>query len=297
MKKKFYIPALLALLLLCCVGCGKTEPVSESAVTEAVKNMDSLLAQGMTVNSVTIDEQKTDVDNKTDQILVTVEASNEDTACTAKYELNYYLYDQGWALESAFEHNLHEWVYKPLKAVATNVRDEKVSSLYGNRILSLDNCKEDLENGVCVYTYTEKTQLPHCIRNCVIEVRYAYDFSTGAWKFDSNEELETSMTDWDITGTWNAVAASSSWITAGWSEGMVVTVKSLEANTANISVSHPETGTFFDGAIPFDPNTGIHYYIDELAVNSPYSFTIVISDSYAELVGTGMLVDEDLVRQ
>ena len=70
MKKKFYIPAFLALLLLCCVGCGKTEPVSESAVTEAVKNMDSLLAQGMTVNSVTIDEQKTDVDNKTDQILV-----------------------------------------------------------------------------------------------------------------------------------------------------------------------------------------------------------------------------------
>lgn len=294
MKKSGWIVLLVAFLLICFTGCGGTDPVSETMVKEAVNNINLFKSLGMTVNSVSIDDQKTDTENKTDRIYVSVEAANEETACTVKYVLNYYLYDQGWSLESVSEHNSSEWEYRPLKAVAQSILNEKVQKAYGSRELELTDTKEDLENGSCIYTYSEKTELENCVRSCVIEVRYVYDFYNGAWKFDSNEEIETRLTDWDIVGTWDAVASNKSWMLSGWSEGYVVTIKSLGEDTAEMSIYHPEVGDFFDGTVPFDPNSGIEFFVNESELGSPDSFTIVISENGASLLGVGMMPNEGL---
>ena len=301
MNKKIWITASIAVALVaatvavCWFVFSPKKPVSFDLICETVDELDPFEKTGLEISMVTLDDQRTDSENKKDRVWVTVEAVGEETVCVAQFLLDFYLYDQGWKLENATDLHPDRWTYRPLRGVSAETVREVVDKAFADRELKSGDANEDFVNGRCTYTFTETAKLEYCTRRSVIEVRYFFDFLNGGWKLEACEEAERVLSDWDILGDWVGTVGEG-WRNAGWSTDYTVTVNTMAEETANITIRHRTAGKIYDGEVPVSKNLGIQFFVDSLKIKTPYSFTLTFDGSQAYLEGTGNRHDENLQR-
>lgn len=151
MKFKKTCLFLILVCLLSFAGCGRRQ-VSKNDIIN-----DLQYQTGNKIESLSINNRRTSNDNETDEISVTVNASNNDRKGEISYDLVYKSYQQGWELNSFIQTGAF---YSPLRAPEQNEIKESVKTHFGNsyrRIFDEDGKYidgiEDIENNKATYLY------------------------------------------------------------------------------------------------------------------------------------------------
>ncbi len=289
MKRISFLLLILLVLIFCFTSC-KTTPAltSEEQMRADILASDQFVANTLKIDSLIINERKSDVENKNDYVYVTVTAKNDLISCTYSYILKYYLYDQGWALESLSRDENREWNAKPLKGVDKALADEKCK----NGVFA--GSTEDLESGICKFVYNEIIEHKNCVEKLEHTIVYKFDYYKTTWEYDTSASVTARGCEWNIEGTWNATAREG-WITSGWSEGIIVTISDFNNTSLYMTVVFPEEGTIFEETVDFDPIKGLN--ADVIHPNDSWdSVTVVITQDGSSLKGRGTLNTENLVR-
>lgn len=98
MKRRWnWVLLTLIVLTMFCVltGCSST-PKNEKGIIEDLKASDQFISSTAEITSCEIIKRKTDTENNTDEVYVTVEGGNNEFSFTLSYILNYELYNEGW---------------------------------------------------------------------------------------------------------------------------------------------------------------------------------------------------------
>ena len=101
MKRRWnWVLLTLIVLTTFCVltGCSNT-PKNEKGIIEDLKASDQFISSTAEITSCEIIKRKTDTENHTDEVYVTVKGKNDVVSFTLSYMLTYELYNEGWFLE------------------------------------------------------------------------------------------------------------------------------------------------------------------------------------------------------
>jgi len=290
MKRISILLLTLIVLTLCLASCKSTPPLTgEEQMKVDILASDQFIANSLKIESLTVNDRKSDAENKTDTVYVTVSAKNDIVSCTYSYVLKYYLYDQGWALESLTRDESREWAAKPLKGADRALADEKCK----NGVFS--EAIEDLESGICKFIYNETIEHVNCVEKKEHTVVYKFEPYKAVWEYDTSASVTAHGFEWDIEGTWNGTARKGT-LTSGWSEGIVVTISDFNVTDLFMTVEYPEEGIIFEGTVEFDFAKGLEADVIH-PEDSWDSVTVIIQPDGASLKGRGTRSTEYLVRE
>lgn len=285
--KKLQALLIVVLMLITLTGCKGTELVSEEQILTDLQQVRLADEHDVTVDSVTVVERKTDTENKTDTVYVTVEASNDDIACTLSYELIYHLYDQGWSLEDHRVNSAGVWEYKPLKGVAQETAWEKIN----RKEAVLVDETIDLEQGLSRFLYSHTEEAQYRTLKITTAVEYKFSPYSGQWKYESKEEIGYEA-EWDLLGDWVGREATR-WYEGHWGEGYVVSIEEIGADYIKMIIKTPEGVTKFDGTLDIDPKDGVEYFVKD----GDNSFHLHVNQYGVELEGTGFHGTRTCIRK
>ena len=103
LTKKIVITVLSICLLYNLYGCGNDnmlERTEDQISNDIQKEDDYINTYNLEIDSISISKRQTNIEDKNDYIWCDIDASNDKFSYSAKYEITYILYNDGWDLET-----------------------------------------------------------------------------------------------------------------------------------------------------------------------------------------------------
>ena len=231
-KKRVGIYTFLILIILTMTGCGnKTKNEEEILADIMLENEVFQTYQDLNVVEFVINDRMTDKNNKTDRVYFLLKVENEDISYELSGHLYYYLYDQGWKLESSAQER--ECIL-PLKSdITQEMADtvaEAIASNYSSWEVTFTNRETILDYYEDHFFYKIiDNSAPYWTEEHILNITYRFDETEG-WAYDSYDISEA-------RGYWNEEALCGTWRTdkVGLSGYFEITIYDVLENDECIS--------------------------------------------------------------
>lgn len=175
-------------------GCASGVMSEEDIEDEVQAKLQADVAEDMEITSFTVDERKTDTENKKDDVFVTVEAQNDTASIERHYWVNLYKYDEGWSVEGIYDNLEDEWLTVPLKEPDESLVSEEIDT----QIVDSEFMPEEMK---AVYYSTETVEHNNWTDNITYATTFVFDDDDLEWK-RSDREIAEDDREWNIEGTW-----------------------------------------------------------------------------------------------
>ena len=174
--KKSIITLLTLSLILGLIGCGNTIKNEEEIIQDLQNQCDIIQQHDLKISNLEMTNRKTDTKGKSDTVYCTITAQNENMKYLCDYTLNYFLYDQGWILDSIDRDNKQ---FVPLHSPIT------LSQVY-------EDSKQELE----VINYEYQTNFSFDREEIKL------DNNTHLFYFTNDTKTLQFVIDYDFDGKW-----------------------------------------------------------------------------------------------
>lgn len=194
MRTKLLLCALLLCVMTGLTGCGNKIQDEETIANDVVSMFNDIAQVGEILESYTIVERNTDIENQLDTILCEIISSDGLVEYMTYYTLQYIMEEEGWSVESFEPENEYAWTAVPLVGVENidireyiTERNWVIDGLEWNKeSISLGNVKEisrntQLEQKVDTITLDVELLSPVLVAKGEIKVNYVFN---GGWSID-----------------------------------------------------------------------------------------------------------------
>lgn len=176
-------------LLSSCSGKAK----SEKAIAKEISEQNNCFqTYALKLDNYKISKRQTNKDEKTDNIWIEVNGSNDDFEYSAEYQIQYVLYNDGWLLEDYELLNSNYNVITPFDASAT---ENELSKRFDN-LTQID--RKDKGNETYLTYIGEET---HELYTTRYEINVNAKFSPAAWDVDKSDVTPVER-DFNLVGEW-----------------------------------------------------------------------------------------------
>ena len=266
MKKIIAVLLLVGLVGVLC-SCGHSAK-SESDILSDLQEIDDFFQDyNLSVDSSEILKRQTNQNDKTDYVWIEFNASNDDFAYYASYELTYVLYNDGWLLE---DWDRDSWSYYGLHPESVEqAAADNVMSQQGYDEFTFNGRYEDRNQVIFDYiAYKEEYYV-----QTTYDVTVCYNFSPRSlWNEYELSESELSAVP-DVLGEWVYDDGHKRYSVNFISVDLENETAELEVRLENYDDGGSEVTLDSEGPMPFD-----------ISVASPYRWRIHVGKTY--YVGT-----------
>ena len=284
MKKKMLAVILVAVAILLLAGC-EEKPVSEETLKVDLYNSSSFSRfseqLGMKITDLEVIKRQTYADEKIDTVWVKIKAAGDTAEGEMYYIMTYWLYNDGWQIESITDDEANQWTLIPTIGV-----DEETILAYVKSETNLDDFEylsvESLFSDKIEYHYVQRVEY----HNYMTEIRtykVSCSFSLSSYEWEITDmECVSLKTAWDAIGSWYDSGETSYYYTVFRSTQTEYTISanvyrsdettlSIDYDVSGIQGKH-ETGTvYFDLTSPFiDGRSGNLVYRNTMLGNSSF---------------------------
>ena len=189
------ILAAMAVIIIAIVvfgAIGSRAPSKSTIKNDLQQNIEFLSQRSIEISEFNIVKRMTDKKAKNDIVYVSFAGNNEDIFCRMECTLVYFLYNDGWRLESYY---VDKREVTPLKHVSEDLISTQFESF---DILSRDT---DLSKGYDTVILESISEYNFVTIKKVISAEFYFDDRYGVWHYSRNNELSTEE-NWKVTGTW-----------------------------------------------------------------------------------------------
>lgn len=208
MKKLLSIVLAIVLMITTLTGCAQNKTVSKTDIINDIMSSDSYFNDyGLVIESSEITQRQTNIEQKTDYVWVSLEASNSDFLYTCNYELIYILYNDGWKIDEC-NRGLSE--YLALTEPDKNSIIQEYSTTYNNCELTDYLYSDNYAKLYFNFTERETNYLtvekelvvlmefkPHTLWKVssvdIKEISYHWDNLCGTWKYTNQDGINLTV--------------------------------------------------------------------------------------------------------